>query len=406
MNSPKTNIITFGCRLNACESDRIKEIAEESGVVDFTVINTCAVTAEAERKLRRTIRRLHNENPKVKIILTGCASELNPADYMKMDGIVGIISNKNKLLKSEYLKYAFGRPTKSTERPKKVRGFLQIQNGCNHGCTYCIVRRIRGRNVSFPEEDILSGAKALLQKGYREIVLTGVNVSSYGQDLNPRKNLASLVGYLLKNLPELNRLRLSSLDPADIDDDLIEIIKSEERLLPHIHESVQSGNDTILQRMMRRHTRSRVIETNEKILALRPDAVFGADIIAGFPTETDEMFADTRRLLTEAKLSLLHVFPFSARPGTPAARMPQVENKIIRSRAAELKKAAREILFRKLSDQIGKDLTVLAETPVSAKTDSFLPVRSSEAMIVGNEYLFRCESVDKNVLVGRPVKEK
>ncbi|MDR2781897.1 MAG: tRNA (N(6)-L-threonylcarbamoyladenosine(37)-C(2))-methylthiotransferase MtaB [Holosporaceae bacterium] len=399
------NVLSFGCRLNACESDLIKDFAKELGIVDFTLINTCAVTAEAERKLRQTIRRLYSENPNIKIILTGCASELHPDYYIQMDGVVGIISNKSKLSKSEYLKYSSGKTVPQSSEHKKVRGFLQIQNGCDQKCTYCIVRLTRGSNVSFPEDEITDQARALLQKGYKELVLTGVNISSYGCDLKPQKNLSFIVRSLLKNVPQLTRLRLSSLDPADIDDDLINLIGSEEKLLPHIHESIQSGDDMILKRMMRRHTRNQVIEINKKILQVRSDVIFGADIITGFPTETDEMFENTKKLLTDAKLSLLHIFPFSRRPGTPAALMPRIEKKIITERARELKKMSNDILHKKLTEQIGKNVVILAEDNSNAKTNSFLSVKSLVPLITGKEYLFRCDFVDKNIIIGQPIEE-
>ncbi|MDR2646213.1 MAG: tRNA (N(6)-L-threonylcarbamoyladenosine(37)-C(2))-methylthiotransferase MtaB [Holosporaceae bacterium] len=403
MNS--INVVNFGCRLNACESDLIKGFVYELGIVDFTVINTCAVTTEAERKLRQTIRKLYGKNPDIKIILTGCASELNPDYYIKMDGVVGIISNKTKLSKSEYLKYAIQRKISSVPLRPKVRGFLQIQNGCDQKCTYCIVRLTRGNNVSFHEDEILQQAKLLLTKGYKEIILTGVNITSYGRDLDAHKKLPFIVRYLLKNLPELTRLGLSSLDPADIDDDLLKIIVSEEKLLPHIHESVQSGDDLILKRMMRRHTRTQVIELNEKILCARPDVIFGADIIVGFPTETEEMFSNTKTLLREAKLSLLHIFPFSPRPKTAASLMPRVEKKIIAKRISELKQLADDILTQKLTEQIGANVIILAEDHFNAKTNSFLPAKSLDTLVTGREYLFHCESIEKNVIIGYPVKE-
>ncbi|MDR0678132.1 MAG: tRNA (N(6)-L-threonylcarbamoyladenosine(37)-C(2))-methylthiotransferase MtaB, partial [Holosporaceae bacterium] len=383
MNFLDENIITFGCRLNACESDFIKDFALELGIVDFKLINTCAVTVEAERKLVQTIRRLYNENPDVKIILTGCASELNPDRYIKMNGVVGIISNKTKLSKTEYLKYATNKSVSNISGHKKVRGFLQIQNGCDYKCTYCVVRLTRGSNVSFHEEEIANQAQFLLEKGYKEIVLTGVNISSYGRDMNSKRNLAFLLQYLLKNVPKLTRLRLSSLDPADIDDDLMEVIASEERLLPHIHESIQSGDDMILRRMARRHSREQLIEINKKILSLRPDVVFGADIIVGFPTETEEMFLNTQKLLAEAKISFMHIFQFSPRPGTPAFFMPKIEKKIVQNRAKELKKLANEFLFKKLSEHVGKNVIILAEDQMNAKTNSFLPVKSLDTLATG-----------------------
>lgn len=408
----KSNVITFGCRLNACESEIIEDFVKELGLDDFTVINTCAVTAEAERKLRQTIRRLYSENNEVKIILTGCAAELNPNFYISMDGVVGIISNNIKLSKDEYEKYSrINNDSKQQiisekSKIKKIRGFLQIQNGCDQKCTYCVVRITRGANVSFDEDDIVEQAKNLIKKGYKDIVLTGVNISAYGRDMTPRKNLAYIVNYILRHAPEVKRLGLSSLDPADIDDDLIKIIGNEERLLPHIHESIQSGDNLILKRMMRRHSREQVIEKNAKILDVRNEVVFGADIICGFPTETDEMFMNTKKLLKEAQITLLHAFPFSKRPGTPAAQMPGVDRKVAHERVRELKTLAQEILHNKLQEYIGKKVTILAEASKHAKTNSFLKVVSTEKIETGKEYLFQCERAENDYLMGRPIREK
>lgn len=392
------DIITFGCRLNACESDIIGELASELGIADYTIINTCAVTSEAERKLRQTIRRLYAKNHDIKIILTGCASELHASDYLKMDGVVGIVSNDKKLLKSEYEKY--GTEEKLPSPPvDKVRGFLQIQNGCDHKCTYCVVRLTRGPNISFSEEEIISNAKYLLKKGYKEIVLTGVNVSSYGSDNG--KTLSSLIRLILKEIPELSRLRLSSLDPADITDELICLIGSEPRLMPHIHESIQSGDDMILKRMLRRHTCEQVIKINQKICEARPDTIIGADIIVGFPTETDEMFLNTKKFLKEANITLLHVFPYSKRPGTPAALMPQVINRVKFERNSELLELKHILLDRKLQNYIGHTMEVLAETELSGKTDNFLSIKSINSMTPGEVYNFQCESVENGMLLGK-----
>lgn len=393
-------VITFGCRLNSCESETIQEFAKEIGINDYTIINTCAVTAEAERQLRQTIRKLHKENPKIKLILTGCAVELSPEFYLSMDGVAGIISNKNKLSKSEYLKYRSPKNLFSEIENHKVRGFLQIQNGCDHKCTYCVVRFTRGPSISFDPDEIVSQAKKMLAKGYKELVLTGVNISSYGADFSPRKNISFIIHYLLKNIPELKRLRLSSLDPADIDDDLINLIANEERLMPHIHESIQSGDNLILKRMGRRHNREEIIETNQKILEKREDVIFGADIIAGFPTETDEMFENTKNLMTEANISLLHAFPYSKRPGTPASLMPQVPKKISTNRAKILREKNSEILNAKLQSYVGKNLHILAEDDVNAKTDSFLPVNSLNKMESGKEYFIKCVRVENNIIIG------
>ena len=408
MSETENNIITFGCRLNACESEIIQEFSRSIGLDDYTLINTCAVTAEAERKLRQTIRKLYKKNPDIKIILTGCASELHPDKYFEMDGVVGIVSNKFKLSKAEYLNFSKTPNEKleiSGEKNKKVRGFLQIQNGCDQKCTYCIVRVTRGPNVSFDKDKIVAQAEKLLQKGYKEIFLTGVNISSYGRDLKTGENLATLIKYILDKVPNLKRLGLSSLDPADIDDELIDVIATEERLLPHIHESIQSGDDLILKRMLRRHSREQVVEINHKILERRPDVVFGADIIVGFPTETDEMFGNTKKLLKEAKISLLHSFPFSKRPGTPAARMPQVPRKIALARVQDLKIFSQKLLREKLSEFIGKECVILAEDGRSGKTNSFIPIISLKKLKTGNEYRFLCESISEKGLVGKPLED-
>ena len=395
-----SKVINFGCRLNACESETIEKFAEELGVVDYTIINTCAVTAEAERQLRQEIRKLRKQNPNIKLVLTGCAAELNPEFYLSMDGVVGIISNKTKLSKNEYLKYGSTRKTLLSSGPQKVRGFLQIQNGCDHECTYCVVRLTRGPSVSFDKDEIVSQAKEALNQGHKELVLTGVNISSYGQDLSPKANLSFIIRYLLKNVSELKRLRLSSLDPADIDDELIDLIANEERLMPHIHESIQSGDNMILKRMRRRHNREQVIEINSKILGKRPEVIFGADLITGFPTESDEMFENTRKLLTEANLTLAHVFPYSRRPGTPAALMPQVLKKVSATRAKILRDEASKILNKKLTELIGQKVHILAEIPNTAKTDSFLPVKSLSELEVGNEYQINCLRIENNTIVG------
>jgi len=393
-------VINFGCRLNACESETISQFVKELGIVDYTIINTCAVTAEAERQLRQEIRKLHKQNPNIKLVLTGCAAELNPDFYLSMDGVVGIVSNKVKLSKEEYSKYGSIEKSAARSDEQRVRGFVQIQNGCDHRCTYCVVRLTRGPSFSFDKDEIVSQAKESLKLGHKELVLTGVNISSYGQDLSPKTNISFIIKYLLKNIPELTRLRLSSLDPADIDDELVELIAGEEKLMPHIHESIQSGDNMILKRMGRRHSREQIIETNSKILEKRPDVVFGADIIAGFPTETDEMFENTRKLLTEGNLSLLHVFPYSKRPGTPAALMPQVLKRISTARAKILREDASEILNRKLQTFVGRKVHVLAETSEAAKTDSFLAVKSLSRLEAGKEYWLDCLKIEDNTIIG------
>ena len=393
-------VINFGCRLNACESEAISQFVDQLGIIDYTIINTCAVTAEAERQLRQEIRKLYKQNPDIKLVLTGCAAELNPDLYLGMDGVVGIISNKVKLSKEEYLKYGSLEKSVAQGNNQKVRGFVQIQNGCDHRCTYCVVRLTRGSSVSFDKDEIVFQAREALNQGYKELVLTGVNISSYGQDLFPQTNISFIIRYLLKNVPELKRLRLSSLDPADINDEFIELIAGEERLMPHIHESIQSGDNIILKRMGRRHSREQVIETNLKILEKRSEVIFGADIIAGFPTETDDMFENTRKLLTKGNLSLLHVFPYSKRPRTPAALMPQVLKKTAAARAKILRECASEILNHRLQAIVGQKVHILAETSEIAKTDSFLPVKSLSELKAGKEYWINCMKIENNTIIG------
>ncbi|MCR4623119.1 MAG: tRNA (N(6)-L-threonylcarbamoyladenosine(37)-C(2))-methylthiotransferase MtaB [Alphaproteobacteria bacterium] len=393
-------VINFGCRLNACESEAISQFVDQLGIIDYTIINTCAVTAEAERQLRQEIRKLYKQNPDIKLVLTGCAAELNPDLYLGMDGVVGIISNKVKLSKEEYLKYGSLEKSVAQGNNQKVRGFVQIQNGCDHRCTYCVVRLTRGSSVSFDKDEIVFQAREALNQGYKELVLTGVNISSYGQDLFPQTNISFIIRYLLKNVPELKRLRLSSLDPADINDEFIELIAGEERLMPHIHESIQSGDNMILKRMGRRHSREQVIETNLKILEKRSEVIFGADIIAGFPTETDDMFENTRKLLTKGNLSLLHVFPYSKRPRTPAALMPQVLKKTAAARAKILRECASEILNHRLQAIVGQKVHILAETSEIAKTDSFLPVKSLSELKAGKEYWINCMKIENNTIIG------
>lgn len=390
-------IITFGCRLNASESEKIDELTCAIGLSGYVIINSCAVTAEAERKLRQMIRKIYNEDRDAKIILTGCAGELNSDFYLRMPGVVGIIPNHLKLERVQYERFVTNPHVRLFKKTtSKIRGFLQIQNGCDNFCTYCVVRFTRGRNISFEKERIVAEARELIGRGYKEIVLTGVNISAY--NLNDG-GLASLIRYILKEVPELKRLRLSSLDPFDIDDELVKIIANEERLMPHIHESIQSGDDIILKRMLRRHTRSQVIELNQQILEAREDVIFGADIIVGFPTEDDEMFLNSKNLLKEASLSLLHIFPFSSRRLTPAAKMPQVPGNIRKARAAQLKEEAASLLLEKLKSYIAKDIEFIAEGEHDARTNNFLAVKSNAPLVPGEIYHAKCISVKNKKLI-------
>lgn len=415
-NNISVNVITFGCRLNSCESEIIKGFAREIGVKNHTIINTCAVTAEAERKLSQTIRKIYKQNNLIQIILTGCAAELNPEKYIKMPGVVGIISNSIKLSKNAYLAYTdkdylssnnsdYLYQSNELDTLDRIRGFLQIQNGCDNKCTYCVVRITRGKNVSFSEDDIINQAKFLVQKGYKEIVLTGVNITSYGGDIGKSNGLPYIITHILKNVPEIRRMRLSSIDPADIDKELISVLTSESKIMPHIHESIQSGDNLILKRMLRKHTREDVINTNQMILSLRPDFIFGADFIVGFPTETEDMFENTKKIVHQASITLSHVFPFSPRPKTPAANMPEVNRADILKRSKDLRTVTQNAFCEKATDLIGKTIRVIAETEKAGKTDSFIDIVSTNNMNVGEEYMFSCELISDTQIVGKAVKQ-
>ncbi|HTO40309.1 MAG TPA: tRNA (N(6)-L-threonylcarbamoyladenosine(37)-C(2))-methylthiotransferase MtaB, partial [Rhizomicrobium sp.] len=346
------DVVTFGCRLNAYESEAIKLRAGEAGLKDAIVFNTCAVTAEAVRQSRQAIRKARREHPDARIIVTGCAAQVESETYSAMPEVDFVIGNQEKLETKTYVDFIGG-----AERVRvndimelretgaqfvdsfdgRARAFLQVQNGCDHRCTFCIIPYGRGNSRSVPMGAVVDEARRLTQNGFPEIVLTGVDMTSYGADLPGAPTLGALVRKILKLVPELKRLRLSSIDSIEADAELMAAIAEEDRLMPHFHLSVQSGDDMILKRMKRRHARADTIRFCEDVRARRPDAAFGADFIAGFPTETEEMFANTLRLVDEAGLSMLHVFPFSARKGTPAARMPQVEKPLVKERAARLR---------------------------------------------------------------------
>ena len=380
-------VINFGCRLNAFESEKIDSIARSLGLVGYTIINTCAVTGEAERQVKQQIRKIHKDTPEEKIIVTGCAATNTPADYRSMPGVVAVITNTDKLRKESYETFA----TQIQIAPKKsenVRRFVQIQNGCDNFCTYCIVRETRGSSYSIPKEQVLDNIKEILDeqpktKDIQEIVLTGVNISSYRDHAC---SFPQLLEYLLKNESRLKRLRLSSLDPADIDDCFIDIFCSIPEIMPHLHLSIQSGDNLILKRMRRRHCREDIIKLADQIISRRNDTILGADFITGFPTETEQMYENTKKLLAEANITLTHIFPYSERPGTPAALMPQVDKVVRTARARDLRETSDRILEMKLRSLISSRLDVLAETPTFGKTDSFLPAVSTFTMETGKLY--------------------
>src|SRR5882672_2266728 len=348
---PETEIITFGCRLNAFESEVIRRAAAAAGLTGAVIVNTCAVTAEAERQARQAIRRARRRYPEASIIVTGCAADIAPERYAALPEVDRVLDNRAKLRPQSYLQGEVA-PADLAETAAhlvdgfegKSRAFLQVQQGCDHRCTFCIIPYARGPSRSVPMGLVADQARRLVASGYREIVLTGVDLTAYGGDLPGTPNLGQLVRRLLAAVPELERLRLSSLDPAEIDAELWRLLAEERRLMPHLHLSLQSGDDLILKRMKRRHSRAEAIAVARHARALRPEVALGADLIAGFPTETEEMFRRSLDLVAECGLAFVHVFPYSARPGTPAARMPQLPNAHVKERAARLRLAGQAAL--------------------------------------------------------------
>ena len=392
----KQEVVTFGCRLNIYESEVIKDNLAASGLDDVVIFNTCAVTKEAERQARQSIRKAKRENPNKKIIVTGCAAQINPKKYSDMAEVDKVLGNEEKLQPQNYIfddekivvndimsiKETASHLISSIEG--KARAFVQVQNGCNHRCTFCIIPFGRGNSRSVPIGQITGQVKKLAESGYKEVVLTGVDVTDYGKDLPGEPTLGQMIRRLLAAVPDLPRLRLSSIDVAEIDDDLFGLIENEPRLMPHFHISLQAGDDMVLKRMKRRHSRQDVLDFVVKARKVRPDSVFGADIIAGFPTETDEMFDNTLKLVSEAKLQYLHVFPYSAREGTPAAKMPQVNVDIRKKRAASLREAGKIELQEHLRNHLGKKLTAIVEKEFFARGEDYSAIRLSKSAVVGD----------------------
>ncbi len=383
-------IVTFGCRLNAYESEAIRARAEDAGLDGAIIFNTCAVTGEAVRQSRQAIRKARRGNPGAKIIVTGCAAQTEADTFAAMPEVDLVLGNTEKLQTASYADFLGGvervrvndiMSVKETAAQfvdsfeGRARAFLQVQNGCDHRCTFCIIPYGRGNSRSVPMGSVIDEARRLVEKGFAEIVLTGVDLTAYGADLPGGPTLGQLVSKILKLVPELKRLRISSIDSIEADGELMRAIAEEERLMPHFHLSAQSGDDMILKRMKRRHSRADTIAFCDAVRRLRPDAAFGADFIAGFPTETDAMFENTCALVDEAGLSFLHVFPFSARQGTPAARMPQLERKLVKERAARLRKKGEAALAAHLQMLAGSEQTLLIEETGIGRTPSFAPAR-------------------------------
>ena len=393
----EVRVETFGCRLNTYESEIMRGHAEKAGLAGAIIFNTCAVTAEATRQARQAIRRAHKENPEAQIIVTGCAAQTEAEVFASMPEVTRVLGNEEKLVASSWLKNT-NRPrvdvsdimTVTETRPPMIdqltartRAFVQVQTGCDHRCTFCIIPFGRGNSRSVPLADAVEQVRRLVASGHHEVVLSGVDLTSWGPDLAGAPRLSTLLAAILKSVPDLKRLRLSSVDSIEVDDALIKLIASEEKIMPHLHLSLQSGDNMILKRMKRRHMREDSIAFCETLRKLRPEMVFGADIIAGFPTETDEMFENSLKLVDECGLTYLHVFPFSPRPGTPAARMPMVGKDVIKRRAALLRHKGEARLAKFLAAQVGRTQPVLIETPLTGRTAQFALTRFQQHMTPG-----------------------
>jgi len=396
--SQSIQTVTHGCRLNSYESEAMRHLGTDAGLGETIIVNSCAVTAEAVRQTRQSVRRAKRKNPDAAIIVTGCAAQIDSEHFAAMREVDAVLGNHEKLTPVSWRKLALRIPAKIASQENaspaitmvndimsvretaphmidgygdRARAFLQIQNGCDHRCTFCIIPYGRGNSRSVPVSQVIEQAQRLVDAGHKEIVLTGVDITSYGSDLPGNPSLSVLVAHLLDQVPDLFRLRLSSIDVAEIDASLFDRITSDERIAPYLHLSLQSGDNMILKRMKRRHTREQAIEFCEKARKQRPGIAFGADIITGFPTETDDMFANSLALVEDAGLQYVHVFPYSPREGTPAARMPQLHGTIIKERAAALRNSGREALHHFLDNLIGQTHTAIAETGGRARLGNF-----------------------------------
>jgi threonylcarbamoyladenosine tRNA methylthiotransferase MtaB len=389
--------LTFGCRLNAYEAEVMKTEAEKAGLDNAVIINTCAVTAEAVKQAKQAVRKARRDHPDARIIVTGCAAQTEARSFGDMAEVDLVIGNADKMKAASYQPMVFGTPLNDKVQVNDImsvretaghliegmdgraRAFVQVQNGCDHRCTFCIIPFGRGPSRSVPMGLVVEQVKKLVDNGYREVVLTGVDVTSFGADLPGSPTLGKLTQSILRHVPDLPRLRISSIDSIEADEALYDALASDRRLMPHLHLSLQSGDDMILKRMKRRHGRDDALAIVGKLRALRPDMVFGADIIAGFPTETDAMFENTLRIIGEADLTYLHVFPYSPREGTPAARMPQVSKVVARERAALLRAEGERQFMKLCLSRIGKVENVLVERNGLGRTEQFVPVIVSDA---------------------------
>ena len=416
----KNSLINLGCRLNIYEGEIIKNHLKKHNLKNITVINSCAVTAEAEKKVEYEIRKAKRNNPKNKIIVTGCAAQINPDKYDQLKEVDLVLGNKEKLQSVLWSDLNFKNSiqvedillekkpvlTEIETFEGKSRAYIEIQQGCDHRCTFCIIPFGRGNNRSVPAGEIVKRIKNIVKNGYREVVLTGVDITDYGKDLTPKTTFSNLIKRILKLVPDLEQLRLSSIDCAEIDDEFWNVLP-DKRLMPHFHISLQAGNNLILKRMKRRHSREMAIEFCNKILSIRREATFGADIIAGFPTETEEMFKDSIKLIDDCYLTHLHVFPYSQRQNTPAARMPQLDKTIIKSRAKILRDKGMINLKKHLANKIGKKDLILVEKNQDNKSlgkdQNFLNVVVDEVVMEGNIIPCIYTGVENNKLLARKI---
>ena len=413
------NIIkTFGCRLNIYESEILKQGVKKGNIKNTSVFNSCAVTSETVRQVKQSIRKRKREFPDDKIIVTGCAAQIDPKTFSEMEEVDIVSGNlekrdinnlikkdnpKAKINVSNILENKQNLNSLTDGYDNRSRAFVEIQNGCNHRCTFCIIPYGRGNSSSKSVKNIINEINLMLEKGHKEIVLTGVDIASWGHDLETETNLGFLIDKILKGCPDLKRLKLSSMDVIGFDDQLLEIVSSEKRILPHLHLSLQAGDNMILKRMKRRHLREDAINLCSKIREKRNDMAFGADLITGFPTETDEMFLNTIKIVDECNLDWLHVFPFSPRPGTPAAKMPQNKKETSKKRAKILRDKGEEIKKAHLKNLVGKEIEVFVEKNNSGHTNQFAPVKLEDEFLPGTSVIAKIFKSDDNFVYGKSI---
>jgi threonylcarbamoyladenosine tRNA methylthiotransferase MtaB len=415
-------VVTLGCRLNAFESEVMRGHAAAAGLDDAVIVNTCAVTGEAVRQAAQAIRRLRRENPRARIVVTGCAAQTEPERFAAMPEVDCVLGNAEKMRQATFRGLSLAGSARVQVNDimsvretaaamvdgfgSRARAYVQVQNGCDHRCTFCIIPYGRGPSRSVPAGEVVAQVRRLVEAGYVEVVLTGVDLTSYGSDLPGEMTLGRLVGQILRHVPELDRLRLSSIDQVEVDPHLIRAIAEEPRLMPHLHLSLQSGDDMVLKRMKRRHSRADAVRFCEEARRLRPGIVFGADLIAGFPTETEAMFGGSVRLVDDCGLTFLHVFPFSPRAGTPAARMPQVGRAVVRERAARLRGKAETALAGHLAGQVGQEVELLMERETIGRTPGFAEVALAAPELAGSVLRARVTRSDGRRLQGERIAPK